>query len=30
VPGKSPSLISAGETIYFCSDRCREQFAAKT
>jgi YHS domain-containing protein len=29
VPGKSPSLVRAGETIYFCSDTCREQFAAK-
>lgn len=28
VPGKSPSLVKAGETIYFCSDRCRDTYAA--
>ncbi len=29
VPGKAPSLVRAGETLYFCSDRCRETFAAR-
>ncbi len=29
VPGKAPSLVRAGETMYFCSDKCREQFAAQ-
>lgn len=28
VPGHAPSLVKAGETIYFCSDTCREKFAA--
>ncbi|MCA1583639.1 MAG: hypothetical protein LC791_02305 [Acidobacteria bacterium] len=30
VPGKSPSLVRAGETIYFCSDTCRERYGAQT
>ncbi len=29
VPGKSPSLVRAGETVYFCSDTCRERFGAQ-
>ena len=26
VPGKSPSLVSAGQTIYFCSETCLEKY----
>lgn len=26
VPGKSPSLVKAGHTVYFCSDACREKY----
>ena len=29
VPGRSPSLVRAGETLYFCSDGCRATFAAR-
>lgn len=29
VPGRSPSLVRAGETVYFCSDACRSAFAAR-
>lgn len=29
VPGKAPSLVTAGQTIYFCSNACREKFAAR-
>lgn len=28
VPGKAPSTVSRGQTVYFCSDACRTQFAA--
>jgi YHS domain-containing protein len=28
VPGKALSLVSRGETIYFCSEKCREQYGA--
>jgi YHS domain-containing protein len=26
VPGKSPSLVRAGETVYFCSNTCRDKY----
>ncbi len=29
VPGKAPSLARAGQTLYFCSDACRENYAAR-
>jgi len=29
VPGKAPSLARAGQTLYFCSDTCRETYAAR-
>ena len=28
VPGKSVSGVFKGETVYFCSDKCRTSFAA--
>ena len=28
VPGKSVSGVFKGETVYFCSDKCRQAFAA--
>lgn len=28
VPGKAASLVRAGQTIYFCSDACRDKYAA--
>lgn len=28
VPGKALSLVSRGETIYFCSEKCREEYGA--
>lgn len=28
VPGKSVSGVFKGETVYFCSDKCRSSFAA--
>jgi YHS domain-containing protein len=27
VPGRSPSLVRQGATVYFCSDRCRDRYA---
>jgi YHS domain-containing protein len=28
VPGKALTTVSRGQTVYFCSDACRAQFAA--
>lgn len=28
VPGKALELARKGETLYFCSDKCRDQFVA--
>jgi YHS domain-containing protein len=28
VPGKALSLVTRGETIYFCSEKCRSQYGA--
>lgn len=28
VPGKAISSVSKGETVYFCSDKCRAAYAA--
>jgi YHS domain-containing protein len=30
VPGKAPSLVRAGETVYFCSDKCRDEFLTRS
>jgi YHS domain-containing protein len=27
VPGRARSLVRAGETVYFCSDKCRDAYA---
>jgi len=28
VPGRAPSGVSRGQTVYFCSEACRAKFAA--
>jgi YHS domain-containing protein len=28
VPGRAPSEVHRGETVYFCSDACRARYAA--